>query len=113
MAMPGEAWRLEPLWNGRDAWRAASLTTSPAGQLARLAATAIGAATAALVLVLVAGWSAAVLRQMRPPLAVLAWTIGAAAAAIVFGMTPRLERLSGPMLIASVFIPVPVRQRTA
>jgi hypothetical protein len=112
MTMAGDDWRLQPLWNGRDAWRTSSLSTAPLGPSMRAAASVLSAATTALVVALLAVWALHAFRAAAPSRPVAGWIAFATALAIVCGAVAPLARFSGVLLLGSALVPTLTRERS-
>jgi hypothetical protein len=110
-SLGGERWQFVPLWNGRDGWEATYLTTSPASTLDRIASGLLAFLTTTVVLLLLAAWSFSALASLELSTMMAVWTVLAAGLLVWLGVQGRFERLGGPLLIGSVFVPVGTRHR--
>jgi hypothetical protein len=111
ISLSGERWRFAPLWNGRDAWASTRLTASAPSRLDGLVSRPLAFATTAIVLLLVSAWTVSALGSLDLSVAVAAWTVAAACLLVWIGAQGRFERLAGPLLLGSVFVPVATGQR--
>jgi hypothetical protein len=112
MTMTGDDWRLQPLWNGRDAWRTSSLSTAPIGPSMRAAASVLSGTTTALVVALLALWALHAFRVTAPSRPVVGWIAFATVLAIVCGAVPALARVSGVLALGSALVPTVTRERS-
>jgi hypothetical protein len=111
IALGGEQWRFVPLWNGRDAWTSSRLTMSIPSRWDGFMSALLGFATSALVLLIMVGWAMSTVTSLKPTVALAVWTVMAASILAWFGSARQFERLAGPVLLASVFVPVATRHR--
>ncbi|HMJ87620.1 MAG TPA: hypothetical protein VK504_30790, partial [Vicinamibacterales bacterium] len=104
-SMSGNRWKFVPLWNERNAFRSATLTTArpvPTDRLAPLS----GTATAAVVVVLLLGWMGWLVVQYFGEPALLAWTVAASVLLAALALGGRGERAAGLLLLGAVAVPV-------
>ena len=106
IVLGGERWRFVPLWNGRDAWTSSRLTMSMPSRWDGFMSALLGFATSALVLLIMFGWAMSTVTSLKPTVALAAWTVVAVSILAWFGSARQFERLAGPVLLASVFVPV-------
>jgi hypothetical protein len=111
--MTGDDWRLQPLWNGRDAWRSSSLSTAPIGRPMRAAASVLSIMTTLLVAALIAAWVDHGFRALAPSRPVLGWIAVATMLALVCGAVPALARFSGLLALGSVLLPTSTHERSS
>ena len=104
--MTGNRWKFVPLWNGRSAFRASTLTVAPPNAFDRWLASLFGMAIAGLVALLIAAWIFSVASHYlaEPPL--LAWTVAASAVLSVVSLSGRGERAAGLLLFGALAVPV-------
>ncbi len=103
--MSGDAWRLVPTWNGRDAFTAASLTIAEPRPVDRVAG-ACRAIEVVVVTLLLAGWIVSLLSVYRDSPAVVLWCLAAAAALSAAAMSPRAGRFAVLLLAGAVLVPI-------
>src|SRR5207244_3498849 len=103
--LTGDDWKLVPTLNGRDAFSAASFTTTAPGIVDR-AAVLFRAADVALVVVLLGAWMLSVAWAYRASPALLAWCAASAAVLAAVGATGRFERVAVVLLAGAVLVPV-------
>jgi hypothetical protein len=108
--LTGEAWRLVPTWNGRDAFDAAVLTAH-APTTADRAAAAFRAVEITLVAMLTVGWIASLLMEYRDSPALVVWCVVAAGVLAEIGASPRFGRFAVLLLAAGVLVPVAASHR--
>lgn len=109
-AMSGDRWSLQPQWNGRDAWGAATLTVAQPTPL-DAAATPIGLVITLLAAGIIGWWLClAVMPWLAEP-ALLAWSGVAAVAMAVAAGNEGIARIAGVGLIAAAAVPVTSRHR--
>jgi hypothetical protein len=109
--LTGERWRLVPLWNGHDAFRAASMTINEPRKGDHLMATVIATATVTLVAVLVVWWIGSFALAQRASPWALVWSVAAALVLIAAAASGRFERLAALPLVGAAFVPVAAPQR--
>ena len=110
-ALTGNRWKLVPLWNGRDAFRAAAMTIGEPRGGERPIAALSAVATVALVSGLVAWWIASFALAHRASPMLLAWSISAAVVLAAAGASGRFERVAAVLLIGGAFVPIATAQR--
>jgi hypothetical protein len=110
--LTGGRWRFVPEWNGRSAWRGASLTVAPTSAINRVASAAVGAATTIVVLALAGFWAWSAFRVVDPGAPTIVWTAACAALFIAFANVDRAARLMPLLLVASACVPIAPRRRT-
>ena len=103
-SLTGEGWRLEPLWNGREAWGDVELTTVSPARFDRLLWPVASSVTVALVTLLVGGWLASALAGFE--LRVIGWSAAATLVAIALAGSARFDRLGGLLLVGAAWVPV-------
>ena len=108
--LTGEAWRLVPTWNGRDAFDATVLTAHAPGSADRMAG-AFRAAEMLLVTMLAVSWIASLLMEYRDSLALIVWCVVAAGVLAELGASPRFGRFAVLLLAAAVLVPVGASHR--
>jgi hypothetical protein len=106
----GDRWRLVPTLNGRDAFSAASFTTTAPRAIDRASA-ALRAVDATLVVLLLAAWALSIVFAYRASPALLAWCVASASVLAVAGATGRVERLAVVLLAGAVLVPVAAPHR--
>ena len=111
LELKGDQWRFVPLWNGRDAWSATEMTVSAPSRFDLWASWPIGLMTSSLVFLLVAAWSVSLMRSLRPSFAMSAWTLLMATLVVLIGVQGRFDRITGPLLLGSVLVPIGTRHR--
>jgi len=104
-SMSGNRWKFVPLWNDRNAFRSATLTTARPGLADRLAPV-FGNVTPALVVVLLLGWIGWLVAQYSGEPALLAWTVAASVLLAAVALGGRGERAAGFLLFGAVAVPV-------
>jgi hypothetical protein len=104
-SMSGSRWKFVPIWNDRNAFRSATLTTARPGGADRLAPL-FGKATAAVVVVLLLGWMGWLVAQNSGEPALLAWTVAASVLLAAIALGGRGERAAGLLLFGAVAVPV-------
>jgi len=112
MRLTGSAWKFVTAWNGRNAFRALTMTVDRPGVLDRWLAPVLGFAASALVIVLLAGWTAIAIGDYRESPLLLAWTACASGVLAVAAATGRLDRFAVLLLLAAPFVPVAAVHRT-
>jgi len=103
-------WRLVPTLNGRDFFTAAALTASAPRAIDR-AAGVVAFVETALIVLLVAGWIAAIAFEFRASPAMLAWCLASTTALAILGTSARFERFAVLLLAGAVLVPVADRDR--
>ncbi len=88
------------------------MTVDRPGVLDRWLAPVLGFAASALVIVLLAGWTAIVIGDYRGSPLLLAWTACASGVLAVAAATGRLDRFAVLLLLAAPFVPVAAVHRT-
>jgi hypothetical protein len=111
IAMTGDRWKFAPLWNGRSAFDAATLSVGRAGAADRWFAPAIRYAVPGVVLLIVLGWIGAVMARYRSDLFVLGWCAAASALLVAAGVSGRGERAAALLLLVAIAVPVSVSAR--
>lgn len=113
LALTGNAWRFEPMLDGRPLWDLASTTTRPAGRADRLVASWGWGVPVLIILGLVAGLTLRMVARLKPSTLMLLWAVGGSAAAAILGLLPYpgLHRAAGLAGIAALLVPVPPRLR--
>ncbi len=107
----GDDWKFVPLWNGRDAWSAARLTTTRPTRLDRIAAPIVAALTSFIVVVLAITWFWSCAAARRWSAATIGWAIAVSTVFAICGATGRFARLVPLMLPAAAFVPVANHER--
>lgn len=110
--LSGDAWRLVPTWNGRDAFGAAALTIDRPRPIDRWLAPAVGFVTAATVLALLAGWAASVLFAYRASPLLIGWAAAASAVLVGAVVIGRFDRFALVVLLAAPFVPLARQHRS-
>jgi hypothetical protein len=105
LRLTGDAWKFVPTWNGRDAFQAASLTVDRPRAMDRWLAPTLGFAASALVMVLLAGWTAMVLLDYRASALLLAWT-ASASGLLAAAAAGRFDRFALLLLLIAPFVPI-------
>ena len=103
--MTGEAWRLMPTWNGRNAFAATTLTAHEPRRADALAGV-VRVIEAALIVVLVVAWMASLALQYRDNPAVVVWCVSASCALALVGTSPKFERFAVLLLVAAALMPI-------
>ena len=109
--LSADQWRFVPLWNGRDVFQAASVTTTRPGTIDRIAASCCRFAIVSIVVALLLGWSVSVITHYASEPTLLGWTVVASAALIWCAMTAWGERGAGLLLLGAVAVPLGRSQR--
>ncbi|HEX8028486.1 MAG TPA: hypothetical protein VF491_08495, partial [Vicinamibacterales bacterium] len=109
-AMTGDQWSLQPRWNGRDAWSAATFTVAVPTPIDR-AAMALGVASTLLAATIVGWWLVLALIPWRSEPLLLAWSAMAAIAMAFAAANDGIARIAAVALIAGVAVPVMTRHR--
>ena len=79
LLLTGNRWKFVPMWNGRSAFRAATLTVGSPRTVDRWLAPLFGNATAGLVVLLLVAWIWRIVSSYAAEPQLLAWTVGASA----------------------------------
>ena len=103
--LTGDRWQFVPTWNGGDAFRSTTLTTSEP-KTADRAAGAFSFLQTALTMVLLAAWFASLLLAYRASPWALAWCALAASMLAIAGRAGRFDRVSILLLFGAVFVPM-------
>ena len=103
-------WQLVPTLDGRDFFGAATVTTAPPRAIDRAAGAFVVVETA-LVVLLVAGWLAAIAFEFRASPVLLVWCLAATSALLALGTNARFERFAVLLLAGAVLVPVAERDR--
>jgi hypothetical protein len=108
--LTGERWKLEPLWNGQDAWRSLTFTQREPGG-ADLLAPVLGLAISVMALAIVTGWAVTAIAPLRTEWALIAWTAVATIAAVASARDERFARLTPLAFTAAAAVPVAIGHR--
>ena len=111
LVMTGNRWKFVPTWNGRSAFRAATLTVGSPRAADRWLAPLFGNATAGLIVALLVAWSWWVVARYAAEPKLLAWTAAASALLVAVGVSGRGERAAGLLLFGAVAVPLTVSAR--
>jgi hypothetical protein len=109
LSMTGSDWKFVPTWNGRSAFRAATLTVNPPRVADRWLAPVLTDATIVVVAILLVAWIGSVIGQYSSEPRLLAWTVAASAALWALSMMStggRAERAAGLLLLGAAAVPV-------
>ena len=109
-AMSGDRWSLQPQWNGRDAWSAATFTVAQPTSF-DAAATPIGIAISLLAAGIIGWWLILAVAPWRGAPALLAWSAVAAVVMAVAATSEGVARIAAGALIAAAAVPVAPRHR--
>ena len=112
LQLTGDAWRFVPTWNGRDAFGAVALTVARPRAIERWLAPATAFTTTLLVIVLLAGWMASMVRAHRASPALLVWMAGASAALAAAAVSGRFDRFAVVLLFAAPWVRLAPEHRT-
>jgi len=111
VAMTGERWRFEPLWNGEPAWGSGRLALTGMSASARLFGRILAVLTTVTVTALIGLWTIAALLGVHPGSATMAFATVATTAAVAVAATGRFERAAGVLALAATIVPVAAPQR--
>jgi hypothetical protein len=106
LLMTGNRWKFVPTWNGRSAFRAATLTVGSPRAADRWLAPLFGNATAGLIVALLVAWLWSIVSSYAAEPRLLAWTVAATAVLSAVGLSGRGERAAGLLLLGAVAVPV-------
>jgi hypothetical protein len=106
LQLTGEAWRFVPTWNGRDAFRAASLTIDRPHPIDRWLAPLVAFSTSSLVVLLLAGWMLSVMFEYRASPLLLGWIGGASGVLVAAALLGRFDRFALLGLLVAPFVPL-------
>jgi hypothetical protein len=109
--MTGDRWRFVPMWNGRSAFRAATLTIDAPGAADRWLAPWLAFITAGLVVVLLVAWIFTIVSAYIGEPQLLAWTVASTGLLALIGVSGRGERAAGLILFGALAVPVGVATR--
>ena len=107
----GDDWKFVPRWNGRDAWSAAGLTTTPPTRVDHVAAPITAALTTVIVAMLGITWLWSCAAARRWSAATIVWAIAVSAVFVICGATGRFARLAPLLLPAAAFLPIARHER--
>lgn len=111
LMMTGNRWKFVPTWNGRSAFRAATLTVGSPRAVDRWLAPLFGNATAGLIVLLLVAWIWRIVSSYAAEPQLLAWTVAASVVLAAIGFSGRGERAAGLLLFGAVAVPVSAASR--
>jgi len=103
--MTGEAWRLVPTWNGRNAFSATTMTAFDPRRSDALAGV-FRAVEGVLIVALVAAWVASLVSSYRDNPALIVWCVAVSSVLAFLGASARFERFAVLLLVAAALVPV-------
>ena len=106
LSMTGNRWKFIPMWNGMNAFRAATLTVNPPSAADRWLAPVLRSATVGVVVAFLLAWLGSVLAQYAGEPKLLVWMAAASAVLAAMAVSGRAERAAGVLLLGAVAVPV-------
>lgn len=108
----GSRWQFAPRWNGRDAFGAGVLTTSPASHWDSLIATPLAWLTTIIVAAIVIGWVVSAARAEIVTVPAVVWMLIASIILMAAGASARFDRFAPLLLAGAALVPLRRRQQT-